>query len=253
MTDLVGAHRDGAVVCVTLNRPQKKNALTSEMYEALLEAFESASGDDGVGALLLAGEGGVFTAGNDIGDFLGAAQSAAKESPSTPGGRFIRALARFEKPLVAAIEGQAVGIGTTLCFHCDLIYAAPGARFLMPFVNLGLVPEAGSSLLAPLRFGRARAAEFLMLAEPFGSETAREIGLVNAVVPADQLFAHALAKAQALAAKPRAALLATRRLMREDSAALYAHMEAELVEFARLIKSPEAKAAFVGFLEKAKG
>ena len=166
------------------------------MYEALLAAFETASGDEGVGALLLSGEGGVFTAGNDIGDFLASAQSAAKESASTPASRFIRALARFEKPLVAAIEGQAVGIGTTLCFHCDLVYAAPSARFLMPFVNLGLVPEAGSSMLAPMRFGRARAAEFLLLAEPFDAETAREIGLVNAIVPAEDLRAHALAKAQ---------------------------------------------------------
>src|ERR1700678_2676947 len=204
MTDLVRIHRDGAVLGVTLNRPQKKNALTSEMYEALLGAFESAAGDEGVGALLLAGEGGVFTAGNDIGDFLAGAQSAAKKSLSTPGGRFIRALSRFEKPLVAAIEGQAVGIGTTLCFHCDLVYAAPNARFLMPFVNLGLVPEAGSSMLAPMRFGRARAAEMLLLAEPFGAETARELGLVNAVVPPEQLYAHALEKARALAAKPRA-------------------------------------------------
>jgi enoyl-CoA hydratase/carnithine racemase len=252
MTDLVSTHRDGGVVCVTLNRPQKKNALTGEMYEALLAAFETASGDEGVGALLLSGEGGAFTAGNDIGDFLVSAQSAAKESASTPASRLIRALARFAKPLVAAIEGQAVGIGTTLCFHCDLVYAAPSARFLMPFVNLGLVPEAGSSMLAPMRFGRARAAEFLLLGEPFDAETAREIGLVNAIVPAEELRAHALAKARALAAKPRAALLATRRLMRGESEALYAHMEEELGEFWHALRSPEAKAAFTAFLEKPK-
>ena len=253
MTDLVRIHREGAVLCVSLNRPQKKNALTGEMYAALLGAFESANADDGVGALLLSGEGGVFTAGNDIGDFLAGAQTAAKADSVSPGGRFIRALSRFEKPLVAAIEGQAVGIGTTLCFHCDLIYAAPNARFLMPFVNLGLVPEAGSSMLAPMRFGRARAAEMLMLAESFGAETAREIGLINAVVPGEDLYAHALAKARALAAKPRAALLATRRLMRGDSEALYAHMEVELGEFAKALRSPEARAAFLSFLEKAKG
>lgn len=253
MTDLVHIHREGAVLCLTLNRPQKKNALTGEMYQALLAAFETASADDGVAALLISGEGGVFTAGNDIGDFLAGAQSAARPADPSPGGKFIRALARFEKPIVAAIEGQAVGIGTTLCFHCDLIYAAPDARFLMPFVNLGLVPEAGSSMLAPMRFGRARAAEFLLLAEPFGAETAREIGLINAVVPARDLRAHALAKAQALAAKPRAALLATRKLMRGDCEALYAHMEAELAEFWRALRSPDAKAAFLSFLEKAKG
>ena len=253
MTDLVRAHREGAVLSVTLNRPQKKNALTGEMYEALLAAFEAASGDEGVAALLLSGEGGVFTAGNDIGDFLASAQSAESESVSSPATRFIRALARFDKPLVAAVEGQAVGIGTTLCFHCDLVYAAPNARFLMPFVNLGIVPEAGSSMLAPIRFGRARAAEMLLLAEPFGAEKAREYGLVNAVIPADQLHAHALEKAQALAAKPRAALLATRRLMRGDAEALYAHMEVETDEFGRAMRSPEAKAAFRAFLERPKG
>jgi enoyl-CoA hydratase/carnithine racemase len=255
MTDLVRVAREGAVLRVSLNRPAKKNALTAEMWEGLLAAFELASADDDVAALLLSGEGGSFTAGNDIGDFLAGALSAQAEGEgaATPGGRVIRAISRFEKPLVAAIEGQAVGIGTTLCFHCDLVYAAPSARFQMPFVNLGLVPEAGSSLLAPMRFGRARAAEFLLLAEPFDAETARELGLVNAVVPAGDLYAHALAKAQALAAKPRAAMLATRRLMRGDSEALYAHMEAELVEFWRALRSPEAKQAFTAFLEKPKG
>ena len=253
MTDLVSTRREGAVLRVALNRPLKKNALTGEMYEALIAAFAAASADEGVAALLLAGEGGVFTAGNDIGDFLASAQSAESESVSSPATRFIRALARFDKPLVAAVEGQAVGIGTTLCFHCDLVYAAPSARFLMPFVNLGIVPEAGSSMLAPIRFGRARAAEMLLLAEPFGAEKAREYGLVNAVIPADQLHAHALEKAQALAAKPRAALLATRRLMRGDAEALYAHMEVENDEFRRAMRSPEAKAAFRAFLERPNG
>jgi enoyl-CoA hydratase/carnithine racemase len=252
MTDLVLTRREGAVLHVSLNRPKKKNALTGEMYVALRAAFESASADASVGALLLTGEGGVFTAGNDIGDFLTSAQSAEAAGDASPGARFIRALSRFDKPLVAAIEGQAVGIGTTLCFHCDLVYAAPSARFLMPFVDLGLVPEAGASMLAPLRFGRAKAAEMLLLAEPFDAETARTIGLVNAIVPAERLQAHALDKARALCAKPRAALLATRRLMRGESEALSAHMEAELVEFARAMRSPEAKAAFVSFLEKAR-
>ena len=223
------------------------------MYEALLAAFETASGDEGVGALLLSGEGGAFTAGNDIGDFLASAQSAAKESASTPASRLIRTLARFEKPLVAAIEGQAVGIGTTLCFHCDLVYAAPSARFLMPFVNLGLVPEAGSSMLAPMRFGRARAAEFLLLAEPFDAETAREIGLVNAIVPAEELRAHALAKARALAAKPRAALLATRRLMRgEFGSALRAHGGGTRRVLARAAL-PGSESGFHGVSGKAEG
>jgi enoyl-CoA hydratase/carnithine racemase len=252
MTDLVHSDRDGAVVCVTLNRPLKKNALTSEMYEAMLGAFESASGDEGVGALLLSGEGGVFTAGNDIGDYLSAAMAAAAGKSEPAAARFTRALARFDKPLVAAIDGAAIGVGATLCFHCDLVYATNNARFSMPFVNLGLTPEAGSSMLAPLRFGAAKAAEFLLLAEPFDAETALRLGLVNALVESEALIAHALAKAQALAAKPREALLASRRLLRGDQSALLAHMDEEIRIFYERLRSPEARAAFTAFMSKAK-
>ena len=145
---------------------------------------------------------------------------AARGTGDFPAWRFVSKLAEFEKPLIAAIDGLAIGVGTTLCFHCDLVYAAPAARFQMPFVNLGLVPEAGSSLLAPQRFGRAKAAEFLLLAEPFGADEALRLGLVNAVLPQAELMAHAMGRAAALAAKPRAALLATRRLMRGDPEAL---------------------------------
>ena len=175
------------------------------MYEALNQALATASAEDGIGVVMFAGAGGVFSAGNDINDFAMRAMAAARW-PS-PGATFIRALARFEKPIVAAVDGLAVGIGTTLCFHCDLVYASPNALFKMPFVDLGIVPEAGSSYLAPRRFGYARAAEYLLLAESFGPETAREIGFVNAVVPAEFLYSFALEKARALAAKPRAALL----------------------------------------------
>ena len=166
---------------------------------------------------MLSGKGGVFTAGNDIADFLAV---AARGTGDFPAWRFVSKLAEFEKPLIAAIDGLAIGVGTTLCFHCDLVYAAPAARFQMPFVNLGLVPEAGSSLLAPQRFGRAKAAEFLLLAEPFGADEALRLGLVNAVLPQAELMAHAMGRAAALAAKPRAALLATRRLLRGDPEAL---------------------------------
>ena len=185
MTHGIEVRRDGAVVSAAFDRPEKKNAITSAMYEALIETFDQAERDPDVGALVLSGNGGVFTAGNDIGDFLAAATGAAgsRDMHEAPAWRFISRLARFEKPLVAAVRGLAVGVGTTLCFHCDLVYASPDARFHMPFVNLGLVPEAGSSLLAPLRFGRARASEFLLLAEPFDAETARELGLVNALLP----------------------------------------------------------------------
>ena len=235
------------------DRPEKKNAITSAMYEALIATFDQAERDPDVGALLLSGNGGVFTAGNDIGDFLAASTAAgSRDLHEAPAWRFISKLARFEKPLVAAVEGPAVGIGTTLCFHCDLVYASPDARFHMPFVNLGLVPEAGSSLLAPLRFGRARASEFLLLAEPFDAETARQLGLVNALLPNSTLLAHAMSKAAALAAKPRSALLTTRRLLRGDPGALKARMDEETEAFAAALSSGEARAAFMAFMSGAR-
>ncbi len=153
------------MLVATLNRPEKKNALTGAMYRALREALVAASADEGVGAVLLTGAGGAFCAGNDIGDFLAESRAQSEGARSGPGGEFIRTLARFDKPLVAAVEGPAVGVGTTMCLHCDLVYAAPSARFAMPFVNLGLVPEAGSSMLVPRRFGLGVASELLLLGE----------------------------------------------------------------------------------------
>jgi enoyl-CoA hydratase/carnithine racemase len=237
--------RQGAIMTAAFARPQKKNAITGAMYEALIEAFETAERDPSVGALVLSGKGGAFTAGNDVADFLAV---ASREEGDFPAWRFVSKLAEFEKPLIAAVDGVAVGIGTTLCFHCDLVYATPEARFQMPFVNLGLVPEAGSSLLAPQRFGRAKAAEYLMLAEPFGADQALAFGLINEVVAAPHLLAHAMAKAEILAAKPRTALLETRRLMRGDPAALKAQMAEERHAFSAALKSPEAHAAFQKFL-----
>ncbi|MFZ0600055.1 MAG: enoyl-CoA hydratase-related protein, partial [Roseiarcus sp.] len=180
MTEDIEVSREGAVLSAAFARPQKKNAITGAMYEKLIDAFEEAEHDPEVGALVLSGKGGVFTAGNDLNDFLAVAMHETGEFPAW---RFVQKLAEFEKPLVAAVDGLAIGVGTTLCFHCDLVYATPQARFQTPFVNLGLVPEAGSSLLAPLRFGRAKAAELLMLAEPFGAEEALRLGLVNALLP----------------------------------------------------------------------
>jgi enoyl-CoA hydratase/carnithine racemase len=249
----VDVQRDGDVLVATLNRPDKKNALTGAMYRALRETLMEASAKGDIGAVLVTGAGGAFCAGNDIGDFLAENARASEGARSGPGGEFIRTLARFDKPIVAAVEGAAVGIGTTMCLHCDLVYAAPSARFAMPFVNLGLVPEAGASLLVPRRFGMSVATELLMLGEAIDGARAREIGLVNEVVPAEGLAAHALGKAKALAGKPRAALLATRKLMRGDAEALYAHMEVELEAFARALKSPEARAAFEAFAGRARG
>lgn len=248
MTEFVETSREGAALCVTIARPAKKNALTGSMYRALVAALAQASADEAIGAVLLRGKDGVFTAGNDIADFL----ELAGRAEASPGTLFIKALATFDKPLVAAVEGPAIGIGTTLCFHCDLVYVAPSARFQMPFVDLGLVPEAASSLLAPQQFGHAKAAQFIMLAESFDAVAAHDLGLANAVVEPGELYAHALAKAQALAAKPREALLATRRLLRGDPAILLARIEEEMRLFAEAVRSPQARAAFFAFLQKAK-
>ncbi len=248
MTTGIEIAREGGVLRLTLARPEKKNALTGAMYDALLDAFEAASSDDRIGAILIAGSGGAFTAGNDIGDFLSFAAEPAKAPPF----RFIRALAALDKPLVAAVEGVAVGIGTTLLLHCDLAYAAPSATFRMPFVDLGLVPEAGSSLLLTQRVGPAKAAELLMLGEGFDAAEAQRLGIVNAIVPAEGLVEHALAKAGALAAKPRDALLTTRRLLRGDRAPLMAAIEAEAQAFGRALASDEARTAFMAFLSRSK-
>jgi enoyl-CoA hydratase/carnithine racemase len=249
---LTGEHiekrRDGAVMRLTLARPEKKNALTGAMYAALTDALVEANRDEAIGAVLINGKGGVFCAGNDIGDFL----KAEWGDGVSPGAKFIQTLPTLEKPLVAAVEGPAIGIGTTLCFHCDLVYAAPNTRFQMPFVDLALVPEAASSLLAPQRFGMAKAAEALLLAEPFDAAEAHRLGLINAVIEADQLEAHAFAKAKALAAKPRAAMLATRKLMRGDTSAIEARMAKELRAFGEAVRSPEARAIFEAFLQKTK-
>src|SRR5271154_1129730 len=241
LTSGIEVGREGAVMSAAFARPQKKNAITGAMYEALIKAFDTAERDPEVGALVVGGKGGVFTAGNDIGDFLAV---ALQETGEFQAWRFVSKVAEFEKPLIAAIDGLAIGVGTTLCFHCDLVYATPETRFQMPFVNLGLVPEAGSSLLAPQRFGRARASELLLLAEPFDAKEAHALGLVNALVPQAELIAHAMAKAAALAAKPRAALLATRRLMRGDGEAVKARMAEEMHAFAEALKSEEARKAF---------
>ncbi len=255
MTNEIEIARQGAVLTAAFARPEKKNAITSAMYEALIDVFDTAEQDAGVGALVLSGKGGVFTAGNDIKDFIAIATGAvgSRDPRDFPGWRFISRLAGFGKPLIAAVQGAAVGIGTTLCFHCDLVYAAGDARFHMPFVNLGLVPEAGSSLLAPERFGRVRAAEYLLLGEPFDAQTAYRLGLVNEVLPEAALLPHAIEKAALLAAKPRSALLAARRLMRGDPAALRERMEREIEAFGVALASDEARSAFFAFMSGAKG
>ena len=204
-------HTEAGVTTVTLNRVDKKNSLTRAMYAALAEALLQAQADSAVHVVVLQGDVTVFSAGNDIGDFL--ARSPASEGNDAPVMRFLRAIAAFPKPLVAAVCGPAVGIGTTMLFHCDLVYAGDNAAFSMPFVNLGLCPEAGSSFLVPRLMGYHRAAEALLLGEPFMAEAALEVGLVNRVVPPTECNAIAQAQARKLAAKPLPSLVETKRLM----------------------------------------
>ncbi len=248
MSEFVKVHRDGGALVVTLARVEKKNALTAAMYSRMIAAMAEAEADDAIGALVWYGEGGVFTAGNDIADFL----AASKKSESFRALDFIRALAGFGKPMIAAVDGLAIGVGATLLFHCDLVYASPAAQFRMPFIDLALVPEAGVSLLAPRLAGMGKAVEWLMLGEAFNATQARQCGLVNAVEPASSLLAFAVEKARRLAAKPRGALLATRRLLRGDTAEILARIDMEAREFAQRMGSPEARQVFAAFLNKSK-
>ena len=248
MTEHVISARDGHLLHITLARPEKKNALTSAMYEALIVLLRDADANADVRVVTLEGAGGNFSAGNDIGDFL----SGARDILNAPAFRFIKTIAACQTPIVAAVEGVAVGVGTTMLLHCDLTYAAPTARFRMPFVDLGLVPEAAASLLLPQLAGAKKAAEWLMLGDGFDAVDAARFGVVNAVIDADTLRTHARAQARRLASKPPAALAATRALMRGDRAQVLARIDAEGVAFGAALASPEARAAFTAFMDKGK-
>ncbi|GAC1459058.1 MAG: enoyl-CoA hydratase [Steroidobacteraceae bacterium] len=227
-------------VCeIRLNRPQKRNAINLVMYEALGAALCGAQADSAVRAVLLSGEGAGFTAGNDLNDFLG----GMKFDGDNPIIRLLRALATFGKPLLAAVHGQTVGIGTTLLLHCDLVVAARSTVFSMPFVSLGLVPEAASSLLLPRLVGRQRAAELLLLGTPFDAATAHSLGLVNRVVEDADLLGEARKLAGSVAAQPAEALLAARRLLRGDPAEVLARIDAEAAVFGERLQSGEFRAA----------
>lgn len=230
-------------------RPEKKNALRSDMYTAIREAMIEADADPSVVAHLFIGSEGVFTAGNDISEF--AARASGDTGLSDHVQQFIRHLPVVEKPMIAAVDGLAVGIGTTLLFHCDLVYATPTASFRTPFLNLGLVPEAGSSLIAPMVMGYARAFELLVLGETFDAERAREAGFVNAIVPQDQLEATARAAVNRLAAKPPEALAQSRRLLKAATRTeISVRIDEEIEIFSDRLQSPEAREAFAAFFEK---
>lgn len=249
MADHVRSERSGGVLTLTMNRPEKKNALTSAMYQALGDAIDRAPDDAEVRCILLRGEGDSFTAGNDLGDFAAINQRASSGGPQRPSNPLLTALARATTPLVAAVQGRAVGIGTTMLLHCDLVFLADDARLSTPFVNLALVPEAASSLLLPLRIGHPRAFSMFVLGEPIDAATAVAWGLANAVCPRAELDARARAAADAIASRPSSAVTRTKMLMR-DSAMLAARMDAEGVQFAAQLASPEAQEAFAAFAEK---
>jgi enoyl-CoA hydratase/carnithine racemase len=236
------------VLELRLNRPAKKNALTLAMYRSLAQALKSAESDRSARVVLLTAAGDAFCAGNDISDFL-AAQGLDVES--APPFQFLRALVGCEKPIVAAVHGAAVGVGATMLLHCDLVYASDGAKLSMPFVNLGLVPEAASSLLLPARVGHAVASEMLLLGTAIDARRAKDLGLVNHVLPSPgELDAFARGKAEELAAKPPRALRTTRKLLWGDRAPVLARLEEEGRHFDESLGSPEAKEAFTAFLER---
>lgn len=248
MSDIL-VHTEAGVCTVTFHRVDKKNSITAAMYAALADALAQAAADDSVRAVVFQGHETVFSAGNDIADFL----NNPPAEQDAPVFRFLRQLSSFEKPVLAAVCGPAVGIGTTMLFHCDLVYAGDNAAFSMPFVNLGLCPEAASSLLVPQMLGYHRAAEALLLGEPFFAEAALEVGLVNRIVPPSEANALAAQQARKLAAKPLSALIETKRLMKKGNAAQIAErMAEEGASFGRMLREPAAREAFAAFMEKRK-
>ncbi len=237
------------VATIEIARPEKKNALTHAMYQAMAEAIAAAGADGAVRALLITGQPEAFTAGNDLEDFL---QRPPVDSGSEVR-RFMQALLACEKPVVAAVSAAAIGIGTTMLLHCDLVYLSEQARLVLPFVSLGLVPEFASSLLLPQRLGYARTAEKLLLAEPITAAEALELGIATAVVPASELLAHARRMAERFNALPPGAVRDTKRLMRAASGIAIAQaMQAEEAIFLQRLRSPEALEALQAFLQKRK-
>lgn len=239
--------QDGAQI-IRFNRPEKKNALKSLMYTAMREALSAGDANDEVVAHVFIGSSGVFTAGNDISEFQARASGDAALSSHVQD--FIRHLPTVKKPMIAAVDGLAVGIGTTLLFHCDYAIATPEASFRTPFVNLGLVPEAGSSLIAPRLMGHARAFELLVMGEPFDGERAMSAGLVNRVVAADELDAAVAAAVSKLAAKPPEALALSRAMIRGNAAEITERINEEIRIFGERLATAEAGEAFAAFFEK---
>ncbi len=248
MSDIL-VHTEAGVCTITFNRPDKKNSITAAMYGTMADALQTAQDDAAVRCVVFQGSETMFSAGNDIADFL----NNPPAGTGSPVVRFLRGIAQGPTPLVAAVCGPAVGVGTTMLFHCDLVYAGDNAAFSMPFVNLGLCPEAASSLLVPQMLGYHRAAEALLLGEPFMAEAALEVGLVNRVLPPTEATGYAQAVARKLAAKPISALVETKRLMKKThTAQVLAVMDEEGASFGRMLREPAAREAFGAFMERRK-
>ncbi|WP_454720006.1 MULTISPECIES: enoyl-CoA hydratase [Cupriavidus] len=239
------------ILTIEFDRLDKKNAITAAMYQAMADALRAAETDPAVRVILLRGKPEVFTAGNDLDDFLKRPPTGGEGEPPAPVFQFLQQISQAGKPLVAAVSGPAVGVGTTMLLHCDLVYASETARLSLPFAQLGLCPEAASSLLLPRLLGYQRAAEKLLLGEAFGAQEAQQIGLVARVLPVAELHAFALQQARKLAALPASSLRETKRLMKGgDQAAVQARMLEEGETFRRMLQAPEAKEAFTAFFEK---
>jgi enoyl-CoA hydratase/carnithine racemase len=245
MSQHVRIKREGAALSITLARPDRRNAITVAMYAALAEAFESAAGDTGVRVIRISGEGQDFAAGNDLADFL---TELPRDNSEIPVWRLLRALAECEIPIVAAVQGNCVGIGTTMLLHCDLVVADESARFSLPFLDLGLVPEAASTLLLPRLAGRRQAARYLLLGDPLGAEEARNIGVVSHLVAAGAQHKTADDLVARLLAKPPEALRASQRLLRHGTREeILERMELESSLFAERLQSAEVKEAINAF------
>ena len=241
--------REGSILVLEFNRPEKKNALTLDMYRTVTRSLQQATRDSGIRAVLFRGNSDVFTAGNDLDDFL----NHPPTDESSPAFTFLLTLSEFPKPVVAAVNGLAIGVGTTMLLHCDLVCAADNARFSVPFINLGLCPEGGSGMLLPAIAGYQRAAEKLMLGEPFTAVEAERMGFVNRILPAAEVSAFAMTWAQRLAAQPAKALSVTKMLLRQGHGQILRdQMQLEGQHFADLLTSAEAKEAFSAFLERRK-
>ena len=247
MTDFITITDNDNVRSIRFNRADKKNAITQDMYAKMADGIDSAA-DDGIRAILFLGQSGVFSAGNDIADFLSRGMSNDMSATATV--RFLKGLAATPTPIIAAVDGLAIGVGATMLMHCDMVFASDKATLKTPFLNLGVVPEAASSLIAPRIMGPQRAFEMLIMGETFNAERAREAGLVNHVTSSDEIETTAMAAAQKLSKLAPGALSISRKLLRGDPSDIIARMDEEFVLFAERLQSDEAREAFAAFMEK---